>query len=239
MKIFKYFLWLLGLTILIWRPHFSSSSITTDSTARPMATSFSHKGLSYGVDVSHYQGKIDFSKLQTEVDFIYVKATEGDTFIDPMYKANVEGLQTIQLANGAYHFFKPDIDAIQQAKLFVSLVRHSKHTLPAMLDVEVISTVSTSKLQQGVKAWLDYVAKELGCQPIIYSDLSFWQDNLASTFPKQPLWVADYQSINNGPPNAGTNQLLWQYTDKGRLTAISGYVDLSVAQHSTGACYAS
>ena len=75
-----------------------------------------------GLDVSAYQKKIDWKKVAGSKDFVFIKATEGSGLVDKAFASNWEGARAAGLLRGAYHFFHPGIDAIEQADLFLTKV---------------------------------------------------------------------------------------------------------------------
>ena len=85
-----------------------------------------------GIDVSHYNGAIDWTQVATaSYRFVYAKATEGSTLIDPTYSINRTGGKSFGLRVGAYHFARPSgatdpariANAITQADFFLTVVQ--------------------------------------------------------------------------------------------------------------------
>lgn len=181
-----------------------------------------------GVDVSHYQGDVNFKEVERSgIEFVYVKATEGVKYVDPRYHTNVEKLLDTSLLTGAYHFFRPDDDVIDQANHFISRVSHGKHTLPPMLDVEVSGTISRQELSSRVMQWLEYVEKKLQCRPVLFSNAGFWQQYLGPSFDKYIFWLSDYETSPKVPAGL-TNWRIWQYSDTAKVKGISNNVDRNV-----------
>ena len=90
-----------------------------------------------GVDVSHYQGEIDWERLAGEdISFAYIKATEGSGHKDEMFDRNWSEAQTTGLRIGAYHFFSLDSAGADQAENFCSTVTAVDGMLPPVVDVE-------------------------------------------------------------------------------------------------------
>ncbi|WP_419873938.1 glycoside hydrolase family 25 protein [Candidatus Pristimantibacillus sp. PTI5] len=78
-----------------------------------------------GLDVSHYQGYVDW-KTVTETEkyqFVYMKATEGNDFTDDTFMQNWEGAKENGILTGAYHFFSARSTGEQQADHFISVVQ--------------------------------------------------------------------------------------------------------------------
>ena len=65
-----------------------------------------------GIDVSHYQGEIDWQEVvrNEQISYVYIKATEGASLVDEYYLQNLEGARRVGLSVGSYHFYRPTID---------------------------------------------------------------------------------------------------------------------------------
>ena len=157
---------------------------------------------------------------------MYLKATQGVSYVDPTYQTRMAELKNSTLLHGAYHFFEPNKSAEEQAKHFVEQVKQAKHTLPPVLDIEITQEVPPEKITEGVRAWLTYVQEELKCQPMLYSYGSFWEQYL-SEFNSYPFWLADYAKKPT-PPDKSDNWRVWQYTDKARVPGIEHKVDENI-----------
>ena len=232
----------LGLFILLIRPPlFSSPNPNKDKITRHNDTisNVVQKG-SQGVDISHFQGKVNFALLkQNNIHFVYLKATDGMTYLDPSYHQHVKSLGQEYLPNGAYHFFEPNDDPIKQAEFFISQVKASNHTLPPMLDVEISKGMPADKIKSAVQQWLKHVESNLGCSPIIYSYGDYWSDLLGPEFNNYLFWLADY-AAKESIPQGLKNLHIWQYSEKGQINGIEHSVDrdklienLNLCHHST------
>jgi lysozyme len=180
-----------------------------------------------GIDISHYQGNIDWIKVATNNAFVFIKATEGEKNHDPMFKANWAGAQSVGLPVGAYHFFDPAQDAGLQAQHFCdALDSVTGKRLPPMFDIEKTGGVSQALILTKVQKWMDLVEKHTGQKPIIYTNVSIGtQTRLAKKFSKYLLWVAQYGV--KAPALCGWPKwTLWQYSQTGRVPGIAGDVDL-------------
>ena len=232
MKIVKYTLFVFLAFIVIERPYFSLSKSTKEQHSLPLNVKSqlgsSTKDQLQGVDISHYNGRTDFTLLaQSNISFVYMKATQGTTYVDPTYHNRVAQLKGIELLNGAYHFFEPDKDALAQAKHFIENVKSANHTLPPVLDVEITQQVEIERIKQGVQSWLTYVHDALKCKPMLYSYGSFWQENLGSEFNDYPFWLADYADKPNVPKGL-RDWRVWQYSNQGQVSGIEYKVDRNI-----------
>jgi lysozyme len=118
-----------------------------------------------GIDVSWYQQKIDWKQVATGKVFAFIKATEGTSLEDKSFASNWAGAQAAGLSRGAYHFYHPSVDPIEQADFFLSKVVTCE--LPPALDVEAMENVASSKLIYGVNSWVEHVTANLH-RPLIY-----------------------------------------------------------------------
>ncbi len=90
-----------------------------------------------GVDVSSYQGNIDWESLsKQEIKFAFIKATEGSSFVDEKFKINYENARKTNIKVGAYHFFSFDSNGDTQADNFISNVPKTDDMLPPVVDIE-------------------------------------------------------------------------------------------------------
>ena len=185
-----------------------------------------------GIDISHYQERIDWSRLRNAnvegqpLRFVFIKATEGVSIIDENFNENFYQARQNFVIRGAYHFFTPDADAHRQAQFFLKQVHLEAGDLPPVLDVEKVGNLSSQQLQKAVKTWLNEVEKHYGVKPIIYTGYKFKLKYLDDEFFNQyPYWIAHYyvERLEYKGPWA-----FWQYTDVGHVDGIEGYVDCNI-----------
>ena len=183
----------------------------------------------HGIDISHYQSYINWDKIADQnIQFAFVKATEGINHVDTMYCHNWSEISRVGILRGAYHFFRPTISAVEQAANFSEVVEMEHGDLPPVLDVEVMDGVTKSELLKGMQIWLDLVEKRTGITPIIYTNQKFFNNYLADAFQGYPIWIARYNSLFD-PHLANEKEWhFWQYGNRGRLDGINGDVDFNV-----------
>lgn len=190
-----------------------------------------------GVDVSHYQGDIDWGKMADEnIDFAYIKATEGSRYVDEKFYANWENIAQTDLCYGAYHFFSFDSAGETQAKNYISTVGSLDGKLIPVVDVEYYGDKESRKNELDRKA----ITKELGVllraleeeyhtKPIIYTTYSAYYDFIENTFDEYDLWIRNvYYTPDIGMKGRWR---YWQYTDRAKFDAYSGeepYIDMNV-----------
>lgn len=181
-----------------------------------------------GIDVSHHQSNINWEKVaEQNVKFAFIKATEGGNHIDTLFCKNWLNTRENNITRGAYHFYRPNVDPITQAKNFTEIVEMEAGDLPPVLDIETTDKVPSHKLVRDLNIWLGYVEAHFGIRPIIYSNMKFYHEYLANHFKNHPFWIARYH--RNQPYMAkGKEWHFWQYGDHGKLEGIEGYVDFNV-----------
>ncbi len=186
----------------------------------------------HGIDVSHYQGNIDWGGLtqckkgQFPIHFVFMKATEGGDHDDDRFAQNFESARQYGFIRGAYHYFIPQTDADRQADFFINRVQLTTGDLPPVLDVESVGGKSLHDLKHGVKRWLDRVEEHYGVKPILYTSYKFKKDYLNdSIFDIYPYWIAHYY-VDSVRYKGRWH--FWQHTDVGNVPGIGGPVDLNV-----------
>ena len=180
-----------------------------------------------GIDVSKWQGVVNWKEVQQAgMAFAFARATYGTSEIDSSFTENWQGMKEAGIVRGAYHFFLAAEDPARQAEFFINTVGSlDPGDLPPVIDVESDSGVS-SNLVADVQTWLDAVAKGLGRTPIIYTAPAYWNVNMNSDFGNYPLWVAEYGVAEPKAVNGWTSWTLWQYSSTGKVSGVSGAVDL-------------
>lgn len=194
-----------------------------------------------GIDVSHFQGRIDWVDIKTDkISFAYAKATQGEYYKDPDFKTNWTQAKKAKLHTGAYHFYVAGDDPIKQAENFISTVQEiNKGEMPPVLDLEqggMKTGIHTATYQKNVMLWLNKVEKELGIQPIIYTNYPFGNSYLNSPeFNKYDLWIAEYEVKQPRVPTTWANKgwLIWQRAEKGKVSGTNGNVDHDLFKKNT------
>lgn len=173
-----------------------------------------------GIDVSHYDGLIDFEQVKKSGrEFIIAKCTEYNA--DNTYSLNKFGAKNAGLLFGAYHFFHPNKDPKAQAEKFLKIADLQKGELHPMLDWEVTDNVPSAEDVRRAKVWLDIVESACGKAPIIYGGPYFLNAlNLDHTFRHYPLFVAHYGTSSPLVPAPWGVWSFWQHTDKGSVPGI-------------------
>lgn len=185
----------------------------------------------HGIDVSLYQGRINWEKLgkinrTIPVDFVIMRATMGALGEDKEFPRNWKGAKKKNLIRGAYHYYNPNVNSTLQAENFILTVDLKPGDLPPILDIEKVSTVQNMEaLRRGVRNWMERVERHYGVKPILYTGSSFYKSYLDGHFEDYHLWVANYRRVHNPIREDWT---FWQFTEKGTIAGIRGFVDMDV-----------
>lgn len=184
----------------------------------------------HGIDVSHYQGRINWDEVakDSKVNYVYLKATEGINYVDDTYRYNFQSCKRVGLKVGSYLFFRPNLPAKAQFDLFVSQVDTRKQDLLPLIDAEVIKGVSTAVFQTRLIELCELFEKEYGKKPLIYTGRNFYNKHIYgnSRLRSYKFFIASY-SFEEPELYGGDEYLLWQYTASGRVRGIRGDVDMS------------
>ena len=180
-----------------------------------------------GIDISSYQGYIDWAKVSSDKDirFVYIKATEGATYRSPHYAHNITQARRHGLLVGSYHYLTCTSSVQDQFENFSKYALKSVQDLIPMLDIEVRDNWSRSQLLDSVDRFCQLVENFYGVQPMIYSTMGFYNKNLAPHFNKHHLYIGRYSS-SEPEINWEGEYTIWQYSETGIIPGIDAYVDL-------------
>lgn len=188
-----------------------------------------------GIDVSHYQGTINWSSVKAAgIQFAYIKATEGTTYKDPTFNANYLNAYNAKVIRGAYHFAQPGSSSgASQANYFAGnggAWSADNLTLPGMLDLEGgCYGLSASAMQSWILDFYTTYKSRTGRDVLIYTSPSWWNSctgGWSGMSARSPLIVADWTTAADPTIPAGfPYATLWQYTDAGSVSGVSGAVD--------------
>ncbi|GGB72214.1 glycosyl hydrolase [Flavobacterium suaedae] len=190
-----------------------------------------HKDKVFGLDISEYQGKINWQDLQKAEEefplhFIFIRATAGNDRTDLQFKNNWRKAKANGYIRGAYHYYRPDENSLEQAERFIKTVKLQKGDLPPVLDIEKLPRDQTlESLKLGLQRWLSRVESHYGIEPIIYSGESYYTDFLKAEFSGYKLWVANYSVFGE---KIKSDWHFWQFTDKAQIKGIEGNVDVNI-----------
>lgn len=186
-----------------------------------------------GVDVSHYQGEIDWEQLSAEnIRFAYIKATEGSRYKDEQFDKNWDEAQSTGLRIGAYHFFSLDSSGATQADNFCRTVTMVDAMLPPVVDVELygkyrdINQIDKERFFLELGDYLKAVELYYTMKPVIYTTeecLPLIQEE----FTDYDVWIRNVY----GKPDSSIDWTFWQFSNRHVLSGYSGterYIDMNV-----------
>ncbi len=187
----------------------------------------------HGIDISHYQGKIDWEQLKNAmikgcpVRFVIIKSTEGSSRLDENFRENFNQARDFGFIRGVYHFWSNKSTAREQAYYFLDQVHLTDGDLPPVLDIEhKPAEKSVEDFQRDVLTWLHIVEDKYHAKPIIYTYYKFKEQYLsAPVFEDYPYWIAHYYVDK---VQYKGKWKFWQHTDVGKLPGIKGYVDFNI-----------
>lgn len=202
----------------------AAAALPAAPAVHPVAASAPEEGAEtvlYGIDVSKWNGRAGADVLrEPQLHFAFARASFALT-PDPSFTANWQRMAERGLVRGAYHFFSLQADPQAQARRLVqALQRRGERDLCAAVDVEEGSFPAGGKrpgvaaVQAALLAHLDYLERQLGCRPILYTNLSIGNGYLNDArFARYPLWIADW--VSAGTPVlprawAGAGYRFWQ-----------------------------
>ena len=187
-----------------------------------------------GVDVSSYQGDIDWDVLAAQgIEFAYIKATEGSKTVDRCFEANWKGASDTSLRIGAYHFFSFESSGENQAKLFCNTVKAVPNMLPPVIDVEFYGRfgsgddIDVDAVKKELRSMIDILTKHYGVKPIIYVSSETYELIVKDDFADCGIW---YRSVY-GPVPSDVRWTIWQYSNRYVLKGYNGserYIDMNV-----------
>lgn len=190
-----------------------------------------HKDLTFGFDVSQFQGEVNWDAIDSvehkfPLQFVLIRATAGNDKQDSRFDENWYGAKKQHFIRGAYHYYRPNENSLEQAENFIRTVKLYKGDLPPVLDIEKLpENQSIDSLKVGLKRWLKRIDEHYKVRPIIYTGEKYYTDFLKEDFPEYTFWVANY---NFFVENIKDDWLFWQFTEKARIEGIDERVDLNI-----------
>ncbi|MGM5631084.1 GH25 family lysozyme [Apibacter raozihei] len=184
-----------------------------------------------GIDLSAHQGTIDWSKQHNkEINFVYIKATEGGDFIDKKFQENWKEAKNRNINRGAYHFFTFCNSGEVQAENFIKVVPYDSNALPPVIDLEYGGNcklrISRSQLRKELRIFEKKLEERYHKKPIWYVTQEFYEDYIMGDSQSYRLWFRDIYS--EPKIKDSRNWIFWQYANRGHQKGISTYVDLNV-----------
>jgi len=218
----------IGYLIYLWWESREANFVTYEEFGIPIPAKYEI----HGIDVSRYQQRISWEAVKKmnvrgiQLGFAFIKATEGNSRVDPFFKRNWRKTKEAGIIRGAYHFFIPNRDGRTQAQNFIKTVELESGDLPPVLDIEHFYGISVTGLRKELKKWLEMMEMHYGVKPIIYTNANFYKQHLSGHFEEYPLWVAHY--LEPHQPRVSRHWHFWQHSEKGKVDGIASNVDFNV-----------
>ena len=181
----------------------------------------------YGVDVSKWQGSIDWKKVKdSNIDFAMIRASYGLEGVDPNFVTNVRGSNQVGISAGAYHYSyaKTTEESLREAKHFLKLIERFPFQYPLALDMEDQSQAGLGKeLLTDIANVFLTALEQNGYYAMLYAN-KYWLENKFNMerLKKFDIWLAEY-GVNRVDYDGAIG--MWQFTNSGLVDGINGYVD--------------
>lgn len=184
-----------------------------------------------GIDVSYYQGTIDWAQVAgAGISFGITRVSDGLTFQDPQFRRNWDTMKARGLVRGVYQFFRPGQDPVQQADALLAQIDAAggfgPGDLPPVCDLEVRDGRTAAQINAATAAWLARIEARTGLHGLIYTSPGFWNPLGAPSYEEtNDLWVAHWGVNTPLVPNSWREWTFWQTSATGRVAGIAGDVD--------------
>ena len=181
-----------------------------------------------GIDVSSWQGSIDFAQVRNAgIDIVYMKSSEGRSYIDPYFERNYQNAKANGLKVGFYHYVTARTveQAREQANFFASVISGKEPDCRLAMDFESFGNLSVNQINEISKVFLETLQNATNKEVLIYSNSYSARTIFSRDLAIYPLWVANYGVSEPGGNDKWATWVGWQYTSTGRVAGISGNVD--------------
>lgn len=183
----------------------------------------------HGIDISHYQGNVFWEAIgnNSKMYYVYLKATEGGDLIDAKYEQNIQLAHQYGLKVGSYHFYRARTPQEVQLRNFMAQCRPGEQDLVPMIDVETKSGLSNEAFRDSLSKFLILVEKKYKQKPLIYTGANFYDHYLSGgMLDDYKIMIAQYMAKEPVLVD-GRDVTMWQYTGKGHINGVNGYIDKS------------
>ncbi|WP_395053496.1 glycoside hydrolase family 25 protein [Flavobacterium sp.] len=190
-----------------------------------------HQDKVVGFDVSQFQGNINWKEIDSvehlvPLQFVFIRATAGNDKVDSKFKENWKNAKEHNFIRGAYHYYRPNENSLEQANNFIKTVKLQKGDFPPVLDIEQLpKNQSIDSLKVGLKRFLKKIDEHYKVKPIIYSGEKYYTSFLKEEFSEYTFWVANY---NFWVEDIKDDWLFWQFSEKASIEGITEKVDLNI-----------
>lgn len=181
-----------------------------------------------GIDISKHNGKVDFSQLEADsLSFVFIKATEGNDYIDPSFEQNYALAKQTKLKVGAYHYFRMAKNGTVQAYNFLKAVKGKDIDLPLVIDVEEWGNDILVDRDEAVNRLVKMIEciENNNYKVMIYTNKDGYKKFIQDSLSDKMLWICTFQQPDRVK---GYNWTILQYSHWGEVPGIDGEVDLDV-----------
>ena len=182
-----------------------------------------------GIDVSEWQGSINFARVkEAGIEMVYIRAGQGFSYKDAQFERNYEEAKRNGLKIGVYHYMtaRSVEDAKLQAQFFVSLISGKQIDCKLAMDFESFGSLNKSQINEIAVVYMKEVKRLSGKDVVVYSNTYDAKYVFNSEVANEPLWVAQYGVSEPQDNGNWKNWVGYQYSSTGRISGISGNVDL-------------
>lgn len=190
-----------------------------------------HEEKTFGFDLSQFQGDVNWKEVDSieskfPIKFVFIRATAGNDKVDTQFSDNWKEAKMHHFIRGAYHYYRPNENSLEQAENFIKTVKLQKGDLPPVLDIEKLpEKQSLDSLKVGLKRWLKKIDEYYKVKPIIYTGEKYYTDFLKEEFSEYTFWVANY---NFWVEDIKDDWLFWQFTEKAKINGVDEFVDINI-----------
>lgn len=182
-----------------------------------------------GIDVSTYQGDINYTKVkEAGIKIVYIKASEGTYLVDPQFRNNYQKAKENGLKVGFYHYVvaRTQEEAIQEAEFFYAVIKGTTPDCRLAMDFESFGELTNEQINEISLAFLQKLQELTNKEVVIYSNAYSARTKFSVELAQlYPLWIAEY-GVEVPTSNVNWNNWIgFQFTDKGEVSGINGYVD--------------
>lgn len=205
-----------------------------------------------GPDLNEYRGEVDYSLLATKTNYCYLRGSgngSGKFRIDRKFIEYVQGLKSVGILTGAYHYAVPSYDlttADAQCDSFIDILEQAYGQgyygdLFPVIDIEapVDKSISTDALLDWVDRFRKRFERKTRRKMMLYTGAffielynNFYHSTKGFVLSDMPLWIAMYPEFPANPPypkdqGGWTRWRMWQYTESGTIAGVNPPVDLN------------
>lgn len=182
-----------------------------------------------GIDVSRWQGNIDFSKVANDgIKIVYIKATQGVGYVSPTFETSYKSAKENGLKVGVYHYVtaRSVEQAEKEADFFASKISGKEIDCKLAMDFETFGNLSKTQINRIALEYIKEVERLSKKEVVVYSNTYTATNIFDKKVAKYPLWVAQYGVSSPQDNGNWGNWVGYQYSSSGRVNGINGNVDL-------------